>query len=62
MVSDDLPDPETPVTTVNLFRGIVTVTFFKLCTLAPEMNISLDVVGTFVCVVLFFLIAAIVRK
>ena len=30
IVNEDLPEPDTPVTTTNLFRGIVTVTFFKL--------------------------------
>ena len=28
--SDDLPDPESPVMTMNLSRGISTVMFFKL--------------------------------
>src|SRR5688500_13853710 len=31
----DLPDPESPVTTVRLLRGISTETFFRLCTRAP---------------------------
>jgi hypothetical protein len=40
MVRDDLPEPETPVTTTSLFRGIFTVTFLRLCTLAPLMRIE----------------------
>ena len=32
---EDLPDPERPVITINLFLGIETLTFFKLLTLAP---------------------------
>ena len=39
MVSDDLPDPDTPVTTINLLRGMVTVTSLRLCVLAPLMKI-----------------------
>src|SRR5688572_7068571 len=31
----DLPDPERPVTTIRLSRGISTETFFRLCTRAP---------------------------
>src|SRR5688572_7704987 len=40
MVRDDLPDPETPVTTTSLFRGIATVTFLRLWTLAPFINME----------------------
>jgi hypothetical protein len=32
--SVDLPDPETPVTTVNFPRGISTLMFFRLCSRA----------------------------
>jgi hypothetical protein len=39
MVSDDFPEPDTPVTTTSLLRGIVTVIFFRLCTLAPLIRI-----------------------
>ena len=39
--SEDFPDPETPVKTVNLFLGIETLMFFKLCTLAPIISIFL---------------------
>ena len=45
MVSDDLPEPDTPVTTTNLLRGIATLMFFRLCTLAPLIKISLPVAG-----------------
>src|SRR5574344_870 len=34
--SDDLPDPDRPVMTVRLWRGMVTSTFFRLCTRAPN--------------------------
>ena len=34
-ISDDLPDPETPVTQMNLPKGIVKSTFFKLLCFAP---------------------------
>ena len=33
--SDDLPEPESPVITTNLFFGIVKSISFKLCSLAP---------------------------
>ncbi|CFN72339.1 Uncharacterised protein [Bordetella pertussis] len=36
----DLPDPDTPVMTVNLSRGISTLTFFRLCSRA--LRISMD--------------------
>ena len=38
--SDDLPEPDGPVTTTSLFFGIFTLTFFKLCCLAPVIFIS----------------------
>ncbi len=31
----DLPEPESPVTTINLFRGISREMFLRLCTRAP---------------------------
>src|SRR6185503_650652 len=31
----DLPEPDSPVTTMSLSRGISTVMFFRLCTRAP---------------------------
>jgi len=36
----DLPDPEMPVKTTNLFLGIFRETFFRLCSLAPLMVIK----------------------
>ena len=33
--SDDLPDPDKPVITTNLFFGISSEIFFKLCSFAP---------------------------
>ena len=37
----DFQDHETPVITVILFLGILTLTFFKLCSLAPLITIFL---------------------
>ena len=37
--SDDLPDPETPVNTVNRRLGISTLTSFRLFSRAPWMRI-----------------------
>src|SRR5690348_15723455 len=36
--SEDLPEPERPVMTVSRSRGIVTSTFFRLCSRAPRMT------------------------
>lgn len=44
--SDDFPDPLNPVITVNVFRGILTLIFLRLCCLAPEMEISLSLCDT----------------
>src|SRR5919199_559105 len=33
--SEDLPEPESPVTTTSRSRGISTETFLRLCTRAP---------------------------
>ena len=41
MVNEDFPEPETPVTTTSLLRGIETETFFKLCNLAPLITMLL---------------------
>src|SRR5712691_7484417 len=42
--SEDLPDPESPVKTVRVFRGISTVMFLRLCSRAPRtMRASLDI-------------------
>src|SRR3989344_2644401 len=38
--SDDFPDPDTPVITTSLPRGISTSIFRRLCTLAPRMRIT----------------------
>ena len=35
-----MPEPETPVTTVNVPKGILTSTFFKLLLQAPLMEIN----------------------
>src|SRR5438128_3073184 len=37
--SDDLPDPDSPVKTISLSRGMDRVTFFRLCSRAPRMVI-----------------------
>ena len=34
--NDDLPEPDSPVMTVRLLRGISTSTFLRLCTRAPH--------------------------
>src|ERR1700693_3003490 len=38
--SEDFPDPESPVKTTSLSRGIVRSISFKLCSRAPRMTIS----------------------
>src|SRR2546422_4118883 len=41
--SDDLPEPDNPVMTVRLLRGISTVMFLRLCSRAPRtINASLE--------------------
>src|SRR6185437_9451806 len=35
--SEDLPEPERPVNTTSLSRGIATSTFLRLCSRAPRM-------------------------
>ena len=37
LISVDLPEPDTPVTTTNLLVGISTEIFFKLCSAAPSI-------------------------
>src|SRR5437899_9583320 len=37
--SDDLPDPDSPVKTISLSRGMERVTFLRLCSRAPRMVI-----------------------
>src|SRR6266567_50478 len=41
----DLPEPERPVTTMSLSRGISTVMFFRLCTRAPCTAIVVRTAG-----------------
>src|SRR6266436_6690626 len=38
--SEDLPEPETPVKTTNLFRGTTTSMFLRLCSRAPRMTME----------------------
>src|SRR5262245_5770924 len=45
--SELLPEPERPVTTINLSLGISRDTFFKLCTRAPCTAIVVRAAGTF---------------
>src|SRR5579859_788513 len=45
--SDDLPEPERPVKTTSLSRGIDRVTFLRLCSRAPRIVIwSVGAIGT----------------
>jgi len=39
MVREDFPEPDTPVTTTSLLRGISTETSLRLCTREPLMKI-----------------------
>src|SRR3954471_13593509 len=41
--SDDLPEPDSPVITVSLSRGISTSTFFRLCSRAPRMEMFFSI-------------------
>jgi hypothetical protein len=43
IVNEDLPEPDTPVTTINLLRGKSTEIFFRLCTLAPFISMEFRV-------------------
>src|SRR5450432_2548782 len=36
--SEDLPDPDSPVITVSVFRGISTSMFLRLCCRAPRIT------------------------
>src|ERR1700734_2402951 len=38
--SEDLPEPDNPVNTTSLSRGISRSTFFRLCSRAPRMVIA----------------------
>src|SRR5882724_8352784 len=42
--SEDLPDPDSPVMTTSLSRGISTSTFLRLCSRAPrtEMDFCME--------------------
>src|ERR1700731_3861173 len=44
--SDDFPDPERPVKTINSSRGSRTSTFLRLCSRAPRIVRSVVVVGS----------------
>src|SRR5512140_3565716 len=43
--SDDLPEPDNPVITTSLLRGISTSMFFRLCTRAPRTDSQLWAMG-----------------
>src|SRR5438445_6635497 len=45
--SEDLPDPERPVKTTSLSRGMERVTFLRLCSRAPRIVIWSVGIGTF---------------
>src|SRR6476659_6789103 len=45
--SEDLPEPESPVTTTSLSRGISSEMFLRLCTLAPCTATVVRAVGCF---------------
>ncbi len=42
---EDLPEPESPVTTISFSRGILMDMFFKLCTRAPCTSMWLLFIG-----------------
>src|SRR3569832_2241540 len=43
----DLPDPDRPVSTVSVSRGISTSTFLRLCSRAPRMEMFFSIKGSF---------------
>src|SRR5215469_16097811 len=45
--SEDLPEPERPVSTVSVSRGISTSTFFRLCSRAPRMTMFFSILRIF---------------
>src|SRR5215210_5877771 len=47
--SEDLPLPESPVTTTMTSRGSETVTFFRLCSRAPRTTIWLSAIFVLPC-------------
>ncbi len=47
--SDDFPEPESPVITVRVPRGISTSIFLRLCTLAPiTLRVAPDSAGALI--------------
>ena len=42
----DFPEPERPVITTNLLRGMVSEIFFRLCSRAPLIEITLSLINT----------------
>ncbi len=44
-MSEDFPEPETPVTIVNCLSGISTLMFFKLLSRAPRTLMNWALVG-----------------
>src|SRR3954470_9198201 len=47
--SEDLPEPDSPVNTTSLSRGISTSTFLRLCSRAPRIVIARRFDPTFCC-------------
>src|SRR3954469_21129746 len=47
--SEDLPEPDSPVNTTSLSRGISTSTFLRLCSRAPRIVIARRFDPTFGC-------------
>src|SRR5580692_11651138 len=43
--SEDLPEPDKPVSTVKVSRGISTSTFLRLCSRAPRMEMFFSMAG-----------------
>src|ERR1700743_2419883 len=41
--SEDLPEPDNPVSTVSVSRGISTSTFLRLCSRAPRMEMFFSI-------------------
>ena len=42
----DFPEPDSPVITTNLLRGMVSEIFFRLCSRAPLIEITLSLINT----------------
>src|SRR3954453_5214600 len=47
--SEDLPEPDSPVNTTSLSRGILTSTFLRLCSRAPRIVIARRFDPAFCC-------------